>query len=85
MKCLDIFRMADSIKLFLKNSMRNWETELAAGGESLENVKIKWGIFQGESLSPLLYVISLIPISLLLRKVKAGYELSKTGPIMYHL
>ena len=32
------------------------------------------GIFQGDSLSPLIFVICMIPLSLLLRKAKAPYE-----------
>ena len=65
--------------------MKNWETELTAGGESLGKVRIKRGIFQGDSLSPLLFVISLIPMSFILRKVKAGYEVRKAGPTINHL
>ena len=50
LKCLDIFRIADNTKLFLENSMTNWETELMAGGERMGKMKIKGGIFQGDSL-----------------------------------
>ena len=45
----------------------------------------KRGIFQGVSLSPLLFVISLIPMTFILRKVKAGYEVRKAGPTINHL
>ena len=45
LKCLDRFKIADNIKIFLKNSMTNWETELTAGGESLGKVRIKRGTF----------------------------------------
>ena len=96
LKFLDIFKIADNIKIFLKNSMKNWETVLSAGGESLEKVRIKRGIFQGDSLPPLLFVISLIPMSFILQpyqlrsprsklKVKAGYEVRKAGPTINHL
>ena len=46
----------------------------------MENgIDTKWreagrGIFQGDSLSPLLFVLCLTPLSLVLRNVKAGYE-----------
>ena len=46
-------------------------------------VKINRGIFQGDALSPLLFVISLIPLSLLLRKTKYGCDLN--GEKMNHL
>ena len=65
--------------------MLNWETELRSGNERLGTVKIKRGIFQGDSLSPLLFVLALIPLSLILRKVKAGYECSKGSPVINHL
>ena len=46
---------------------------------------IKRGIFQGDSLSPLVFVLSLIPLSLILRKVKAAYEFSGSKVKMNHL
>ena len=85
LKYLDMFRNTDNIKLFLEKSM-NWETELMTGGERLGKVKMKHGIFQGDSLSPLLFVpSSLIPMSLVLHKVKAGYDLHKGSPKINHL
>ena len=42
-------------------------------------------IFQGDSLSPLLFVIALIPLTLVLRKVKAGYDLAGCGGVVNHL
>ena len=85
LKCLDMFKVADNIKVLLTNSMTNWKTELTAGGVSLGEVKVKRGIFQGDSLSPLLFVISLIPMSFILRRVKAGYELGKEEISVNHL
>ena len=46
---------------------------LSSGNSELGDVEIKWHIFQGESLSPLVFVLALIlALSLILRKVKAG-------------
>ena len=42
----------------------------------LETVDIKRDIFQGDSLSPLVFIFTLIELSLILRKVKAAYEFS---------
>ena len=44
--------------------------------ETLE-VDIKRGILQGDSLSPLVFVLALILLSLILRKAKAEYEFSE--------
>ena len=40
----------------------------------LREVEIKRGIFQGDSLSPLVFVLALIQLSLILRKAKAACE-----------
>ena len=40
-------------------------------------MKIRCGIFQGDSLSPLLFVMVMIPLILVVRQAKASYELKK--------
>ena len=75
-ECLGLFRVADNIKTLLVNSMKKWRVMLCAGNSELGEVDINPGIFQGDPLSPLLFVLALIPLSLILRKAKAGYEFS---------
>ena len=48
-----------------------------SGNEEVARLNIQGGIFQGDILSPLLFVIGLIPLSHTLRKVSAGYQLGK--------
>ena len=46
---------------------------------------MKRGIFQGNSLSPLLFVLSMVPFSLILRKVNTSYEWGKNKYKLNHL
>ena len=85
LKCLETFGAAGNIIALLEKSMNNWETELTASGRTLGTVNIKRGIFQGDSLSPLLFIVALIPLSMVLRQVKAGYDLGKRKSSLDHL
>ena len=71
-KCLDLLREAENIKSLLMNSMEKWTAMLSSGNAELGEVEIKRVIFQGDSLSPLMFVLALIPLSLILRKAKAA-------------
>ena len=44
-----------------------------SGGQKLGTVRIRKGIFQGDCLSPLLFMLALTPMFFVLREVKAGY------------
>ena len=48
--------------------MKVWKVELTAGGRSLAETKIQSGIFQGDALSPLLFIITMMPLNHQLRK-----------------
>ena len=58
---------------------------LCAGNSELGEADTKRGIFQRDSLSPLVFVLALIPLSLILRKVKAAYEFSGSKEKINHL
>ena len=42
-------------------------------------VDIRRGIFQGDSLFPLLFVLCMVPLTWLVRRAKADYEWSNKG------
>ena len=48
-------------------------------------MKVNKGIFQGDRLSPLLFVLALIPLSLVLGDEKAGYALRERKRRVSHL
>ena len=63
--------------------MEKWKVMLCSGNSELGEVEIKRGIFQGDSLSP--FILALIPLSMILRKVKAAYEFSESKEKINHL
>ena len=84
-KCLDLFGVAENIKSLLVNSMEKWKVVLCAGNSELGEVEIKQGVFQGDSLSPFVFVLALIPLSLILRKAETAYEFSESKEKINHL
>ena len=75
-----MFGVAENIKT-LVNSMEKWRVMLCVGNSELREVYIKRGIFQGDSLSALVFILALIP----LRKTKAAYEFSGSKEKINHL
>lgn len=73
-ECLETFGIAENITKLMSDSMRSWKLELTSSNESLRNVHIQRGIFKRDSLSPLLFFLSMIPLILILREVAAPYE-----------
>ena len=84
-ECLDLFGVSENIKTLLVNSMEKWKVMQCSRNFELGEVEIERGIFQGASLSPLVFVLTLIPLSLILRKTKAAYEFSESKEKINHL
>ena len=59
--------------------MKNWRVELTAGGKSMAETKIQRGIFQGDALSRLQFIIAMMPLNHLPRNCTAGYKLSRNA------
>ncbi|XP_067945468.1 uncharacterized protein [Watersipora subatra] len=64
--------------------MTKWKTELEANDKKLASVKIKRGIYQGYSFSPLVFCICLNSPSIMLEKTQYGYQF-KSGTKIKHL
>ena len=84
-ECMEMFGIAENVRTFLEKSMEQWKLLLTSNGEDLGEIDVKRGIFQGDSLSPLLFVLSMVPLSLILRKVNACYEWGKKEYKLNHL
>ena len=61
-------KIPDEVIQFIEKTMETCRVELTAGGKSLAEVKIQKGIFQKDALSPLLFVIAMMPLNHILRK-----------------
>ena len=55
--------MAINIQKVITNSMAKCGTLLISNGEKLDKVEIKRGFFQGDSFSPFLFVMAMIPLT----------------------
>ena len=62
LESLGLVSTAQSIKNLLANTVNGWKTELTSNGQGLGKTDLKRGIFKGDSLSPLLFVITMIPL-----------------------
>ena len=64
LRSLELFKVSPRVVTFLKHNMKNWKIQLTITDESgtlvSDNINIKRWIFQGDSLSLLLFCISLI-------------------------
>ena len=84
-ECMEMFGIAENLRTFLQKSMQQWRLSLMANGEDLGEVNVKRGIFQGDSPSPLMSVLSMVPLSLILKKVNACYKWGKKEYKLNHL
>ena len=83
--CLKMYKISHEVMNFIDKTMKTWRVELAAGGRSLAETKFQRGIFQGDALSPLLFIIVMMPLNHILRKCIAGYKLSRSQEKINHL
>ena len=65
--------------------MKGWRTTLVANREELGEVTFKRGIFQGDSLSRLVFIVTMIPLTLVLRRMTCGYAIGRDREKNNHL
>ena len=83
--CLYSLGLNKKLITFLQFTMKNWPVELVCNNEKLGEVEIKRGIFQGDSLSPLLFVIALIPLTQILKATRHCYSFANKEKINHLL
>ena len=81
---LKLYKVSDENIKFIVKTMKNWKMKLTAGGKCLAEGKIQRGIFQGDVLSPLLFVIVIMPLNHTLKKCTGGYKLTKSQEKIKH-
>ena len=75
-EAMKIVGITDNIMSVFENSKETWRTKLIACNASLGEVDIRRGNFQGDSFSPLLFVVVLIPLSIILYVTRGNRKLN---------
>ena len=70
--CVKMYKISHEVINFIDKTMKTWRVELTVGGRRLAETKIQRGIFQGDALSILLFIIAMRPLNHILRKCTAG-------------
>ena len=53
-----MYKISDEVINIIEKTIKTWKVELIAGGRSLAEAKIQRGIFRGDALSSLLFIIA---------------------------
>ena len=80
----------DSITIkFFEKTMINWQTSLHlnhdCGSIETDQFSINTGIFQGDSCSGTFFILSLLPLSWLLKQSNLGYRINNMNDVISHL
>lgn len=72
---METYRVTENMRSLKWNRMKYWRTELTIRKQVMREVKIKRVLFQEYSVSPLIFLLGMIPLSESLRKAKLRYNL----------
>lgn len=82
-RCIECLKLRKWIELFIKKIVENWRIMLLYNAEEILQKKIKRGILQGDSLSPLLFVLCLEPLSRILNQKFPVLSLETSSKQLY--
>ena len=78
---LKMYNISDKVINLISETMKNWKVKLTVGELAFAEVKIQRGFFQGNMLSPLLFVITMILFNCILKKCRELqiYKITRKG------
>ena len=88
LKTMQTYKVSPTLINLLNHSMSTWKTTMILNYSTSKIVtnpiSIKNGIFQGDSLSPLLFCLALAPLSNLLNNTNMGYTVYEERSLILH-
>src|SRR6266550_4391650 len=89
LKIMHTYKVPVKLIAVIKKMMKNWKLQMTAYGDQkivkTDPIEVKCGIFQGDSLSPLLFCLGLNPLSEVLQEDKQNGYQAKGGQFINHL
>ena len=81
LKTMSIYKFNYKMLNFMEKSMKSWNTTICLnhvqGLITTDKIHIKQGIFQGDSLSPLLFCLALVPLTSEINANGCGYKMNR--------
>ena len=78
---MDLYKIDETIIAFITTLMPQWRTKIYLPHEdgciTTKDIPFNKGIFQGDTLSPLIFCLALAPLTNILRRAKVGYKIGK--------
>ena len=85
LKTLELVGTATKATELLKRNIQSGRTVSFFRENRLRKINIRRGIFQGDYLSSLLFVVAVIPVTIIFRTLKQGYSVRKGKERLNHL
>ena len=76
LKSMEMCKINPRIIRLFESSFQQCVVNVVQAGSALGKIHIKRGLFQGDSVSPIHFIVGLIPLSLLLARQGRGYSIS---------